>query len=556
MSDRRRNTLPFALTFSLLLSASSVAAYGPAVEPVAPPRREAGANTAELWSEVPIPEDFAELGLKVGGNEEVFLSFAVHLRDQLTQGDTPAGVAGELDPTAFALWFITGGADGAPVFHLPALPGTEGETGGFVSPVEAYERYRELLESPGDEELSRYLRDLGRRLDFIVAHAETAALNWLAPLASGDRRWSNLLQGGDPLAVDAALAEFDQSQTGMDPEMLGAADAAYSQLQDQAALHALARELTSAARTGDAGVTAEALNAFHQRLIQANLWRSGYPDDDFRRAYATYHRLPILDWTHYAYGLAVLLFLAALVFSRPRLSWLGVGAVGLGFVGHTIFLALRWILSGHSPTSGMFEFLVLLSWCIVGAFLYFALRREAHYAGLGAMALVFGIWALTGIAEPRIVQQLMPALQSVWMILHVGLTAVGEGFMAAGMVFAVLYLIKSRTKRPRRAGLLPGTLELEEYSYKSLLISFPFYTLGGIVAGMIWAEQAWGSWWSWDPKETLALFVWLVLVLFLHARRVKPWRDRRLAWLALLPFILAVLNLLSNLIIRGLHAYG
>jgi cytochrome c-type biogenesis protein CcsB len=164
--------------------------------------------------------------------------------------------------------------------------------------------------------------------------------------------------------------------------------------------------------------------------------------------------------------------------------------------------------------------------------------------------------ALTAIADERIVQQLMPALKSVWMTIHVGLTAVGEGFLGMGFLFALCYLIKSYTANPEQPGRLPSLGVLEERTYRSLLAAFPFYTAGGMVAGMVWAEGAWGTWWSWDPKETLALFVWFILVLFLHGRLVKGWKGRPMAWLALAPFLAAVFNLLSNLFIAGLHSYA
>ncbi|HDR06329.1 MAG TPA: c-type cytochrome biogenesis protein CcsB, partial [Candidatus Coatesbacteria bacterium] len=327
-------------------------------------------------------------------------------------------------------------------------------------------------------------------------------------------------------------------------------------IEDQAALYGLARELAGAARTGDPGLTTETLDAFAARLERANAWRPGYPDADFRRLYATYHRLPFYDWAHYAYAFAALLFLLALLIKRVRLAWLGIGAAGLGFVAHTVYLVLRWVLSGHSPTSGMFEFMALLSWCLVGAFLLYALRRDAHYTGLGAMALVFGMLALTVISDSRIVQQLMPALKSPWMTVHVVLVAVGEGFLAMGFLFGLAYIVKSHAKNPEQPGRLPPLSILEERTHRSLLAAFPFYTAGGLVAGMIWAEEAWGRWWSWDPKETLALVVWIILVLYLHGRLVRGWRGRAAAWLALVPFLAAVFNLLSNLFISGLHSYA
>jgi cytochrome c-type biogenesis protein CcsB len=527
---------------------------GPPPTDVQPLDRDPGADTVDLWLQLDIPEGLEEAGIKVGGNEEVFLSFAAHLREQLTDGRTPPGRAGELDAAAFALWFLTGGADREPVFYLPACPGLGIAESRHLAPVEA----AALLDGlePADDASRRRLREIRQRLGFIAGHSRLADLLLLAPPSEYDNRWRDLNQGSDPLAVDAARSDFERLTVDAEPAMLEGADASLAQLEDQAALYGLAAELTGAARTGDPAATQTALSAFYERLVTANDWREGYPAEEFRSAYATYKRLPLYDWAHYAYALAGLLFLIALILNRSRLAWLGIGAVGLGFVAHAAFLALRWYLSGHSPTSGMFEFLALLSWSIVGVYLYFALRREMHQGGLGVVLLVFALWLLSDIRGQRIVQQIMPALDSVWMTLHVGLVAIGEGILGVGFIFAVLYLIKSYSADPAKPGRLPTAATLSDYTYRSLSFAFPFYAVGGILAGMIWAEQAWGTWWSWDPKETLALFVGIVLLLYLHARRVGDWRDRRLGWLALAPFLVAVLNLLSNLIIRGLHAYG
>jgi cytochrome c-type biogenesis protein CcsB len=535
------------------------------------PDRDPGADSPRLWLEVPLPQELEELGLKATGNEEVFLSFAMYVQGLLLEGYTPDHPAAELDAVRFALWFLTGGADSEPVFHLPPLPALDGETadrvaglglsgfGGFVGPVEAQgvlDALGGLTESDDDDALRGYVRDLRRRVRGLAESATLAQLYWLAPISAHDYVWSNLERGADAVLMDASRSSLEESLSSGDEEFVRAVDTAQANLEDQGALYGLARELGAAARTGDPKLTREALDAFTARLEQANAWRGGYPDEDYRAIYATFHRLPLYDWAHYAYAFAALLFVLALAFKRPRIAWLGIGAAGLGFVAHTVYLVLRWFVAGHSPTSGMFEFLALLSWCLVGAFMVYALRRDAHYTGLGAMALVFGLLALTSIADERIVQQLMPALKSVWMTIHVGLTAVGEGFLGLGFLFAVAYLVKSYNANPELPGRLPPLGVLEERIYRSLLAAFPFYTAGGLVAGMVWAEEAWGAWWSWDPKETLALFVWLILVLFLHGRLVKGWKGRPMAWLALAPFLAAVFNLLSNLFIAGLHSYA
>ncbi len=535
------------------------------------PNRVPGANSPRLWLEVVPPAELEELGIKATGNEEVFLSFSQYIEDLLFQGFAPDHPASELDDMRLALWYLTGGADPEPVFYMYPLEELEEETEvlvklenlfgieGFYSPSEAM-GYLDVLErieqASTDDALRRYVRDLRKRIGGLAKSATLAQLNWLAPTSAHDYVWFNLESGADIMLLDASRASLEGAVASGDADLERAVDITQGNLEDQAALYGLAKELTAAAGTGDPRLTQDALDTFVVRLVVANSWRAGYPGEDYRKLYATYHRLPIFNWAHYAYAFAALLFLLALILKRARIAWLGIGAAGLGFVAHTIFLILRWYISDHSPTSSMFEFMALLSWSVVGVFLIYALRRDAHYTGLGAMALVFGLLALTAIGDTRITQQLMPALKSFWMTIHVSTVAVGEGFLGLGFIFAVLYLVKSYGKNPEIPGRLPGASTLEERTYRSLLAAFPFYTFGGIISGMIWAEEAWGSWWSWDPKETLALLVWLVLALYLHGHLVKSWKGRRLAWLAMVPFLASIFNLLSNLFIRGLHSYA
>ncbi|MCK4594159.1 hypothetical protein KAU45_06615, partial [bacterium] len=439
----------------LLLPVASVSAMSPVgVDTPRLPERDRGANSPRLWLEVVPPVELEELGIKATGNEEVFLSFSQYIEELLLQGRTPDHPAADFSEMHLALWYLTGGADSEPVFYLHPLEGLDDETvelgklagllgiEGFVSPVEAQgvlDGLEELALISTDYALRGYLRKLRKRIGGLAESATLVQLYWLAPTSAHDYVWFNLESGADAVLLDASRASLEGAVASEDPALERAVDITQGNLEDQAALYGLAGELTAAARTGDPRLTQDALDAFVVRLIAANSWRNGYPGEEYRKVYATYHRLPIFRWAHYAYAFAALLFLLALILKRARIAWLGIGAAGLGFVAHTIFLALRWFLSGHSPTSGMFEFMALLSWCVVGTFLFYALRRDAHYTGLGVMALVFGMLALTSITDTRIVQQLMPALKSFWMTIHVGLVAIGEGFLGLGFLFAILY---------------------------------------------------------------------------------------------------------------------
>ncbi|MEE9455913.1 MAG: cytochrome c biogenesis protein CcsA, partial [bacterium] len=168
------------------------------------------------------------------------------------------------------------------------------------------------------------------------------------------------------------------------------------------------------------------------------------------------------------------------------------------------------------------------------------------------MPVAFLLIVLSSLFPSKIEGQLIPALQSWWLTIHVTLACLGEGAFAVGFAAAVLYLF--RGDKPSR--YLPSKETLDVIEYRAIAIGFPLFTIGGLVAGAIWAQKAWSVWWSWDPKETASLVVFLIAVAYLHARRLAGWRGKRTAILAALIFVASVLTLFANLIFGGLHAYG
>jgi hypothetical protein len=318
----------------LILLATAVSAMPPGDTPRLP-NRDPGADSPRLWLEVSLPPELEELGLKATGNEEVFLSFAQYIQGLLLEGYAPDHPAAELDAVRLALWFLTGGADSEPVFHLPPLPAMEADTAdrvaglgltgfdGFVSPRSAQgalDALGGLSANSSDDALRRYVRDLSRRVGGLAESATLVQLYWLAPISAHDYVWFNLEGGADAVLLDSSRSSLLEAASSGDEEFARAVDTAQANLEDQAALYGLAREVGAAARTGDPKLTREALDAFTARLEQANAWRGGYPDADYRAVYAVFHRLPLFDWAHYAYAFAALLFLLALIFKRPS-SW-------------------------------------------------------------------------------------------------------------------------------------------------------------------------------------------------------------------------------------------
>jgi cytochrome c-type biogenesis protein CcsB len=176
---------------------------------------------------------------------------------------------------------------------------------------------------------------------------------------------------------------------------------------------------------------------------------------------------------------------------------------------------------------------------------------------LGALAnpVALLLMVTASLFPSEIEAQLIPALQSFWLEIHVTLAALGEGAFAVAAVCSAMYLALRKAK-PNPEGNLPNVELLDKIAYRAMAVGYPLFTIGALVAGAIWAEIAWGAWWSWDPKETGAFVVWVLASLYLHARLSRGWKGVRTAILAILVFIFAILTLLANQILGGLHSYG
>ena len=249
------------------------------------------------------------------------------------------------------------------------------------------------------------------------------------------------------------------------------------------------------------------------------------------------------------YVLALVVYSAALFARRDR--WAGAGFVlaVIGFCGHTAALILRTVSSGHAPFTNMYESLSFLSWAIVLALIIFGRSSLMPRLGPFLMLIVVGLVALASTPlMPKDATPLVPALQSYWLWLHVSVTLLGEAFFAVAFVASLLYLAAGSEEKKTR---------LDALAYRAVAVGFPLFTLGGLVFGMVWAYRAWGSYWSWDPKEVWSLITWFVFALYLHTRIVMGWKGKRSAWIAIIGFLAALFTYFGvNYLLAGLHSYA
>jgi cytochrome c-type biogenesis protein CcsB len=267
-----------------------------------------------------------------------------------------------------------------------------------------------------------------------------------------------------------------------------------------------------------------------------------------------------------AYLISMLLFFAFLASRLKTLGLLGSASAFLGLAVQTAAIGLRWRESytmgvGHAPLSNLYESVVFFSWTIVLIFLLLDLRYR--YRVIGAFVMPFALLGMTW-AQLRLasgIEPLVPALQSNWLLYHVVTCFLGYAAFAVACGISIMYLIRERAGDGAAAaagmvGFFPPVKVLDDLNYRAIMVGFPLLTLG-IVTGAAWANYAWGTYWSWDPKETWSLIVWFVYAAFLHARITRGWVGRRAAWLSVIGFAATIFCYLGvNLFLSGLHSYG
>ena len=269
-------------------------------------------------------------------------------------------------------------------------------------------------------------------------------------------------------------------------------------------------------------------------------------------------------WMSALFFLATTTYWAGLISRSGFVLRVGTGltwsAVTMGLIG----LLVRWYESyligtdvGHIPVSNLYEVFVLFSLITALFYLYYEGRYATRQMGAFVLLVIsaaigFLLW-YTFDRQAQEIQPLVPALQSWWMKIHVPANFIGYGSFSLSAMVGVAYLLAQRGVLASR---LPALEVLEDVMYKSNAIGFGFFTIATIL-GAMWAAEAWGGYWSWDPKETWALIVWLNYAAWLHLRMVKGLRGPVLAWWAVIGLVVTTFAFLGvNMFLSGLHSYG
>jgi cytochrome c-type biogenesis protein CcsB len=286
--------------------------------------------------------------------------------------------------------------------------------------------------------------------------------------------------------------------------------------------------------------------------------------------------------------IGVLGYWVSIAFPSFRIgSKIGFYSVLFSNIFVTIILTWRWVESGYFPLSNLYESLLFFTWGIT--FLSLILESLTSLTLLGAIStpLSMFIVGFATLSLPDGMQKaapLVPALKSNWLMMHVSIMMFSYSTLIIGSLLSIVFLILTRGKQINLKGssvgniniqgsttdlqleyeLQDGILEkklnllesLDNLSYRIIGLGFPLLTIG-IIAGAVWANEAWGSYWSWDPKETWALITWLVFAAYLHTRITKSWQGKGPAVLASLGFVVVWICYLGvNFLGKGLHSYG
>jgi len=270
--------------------------------------------------------------------------------------------------------------------------------------------------------------------------------------------------------------------------------------------------------------------------------------------------------TTIAYFAAMVLFIVYIVSRIQAVALTATGVVWGGFVANTIAIGLRWreayaLGFQQAPLSNLYESVVFFAWCIALVYLLMDLKYKQRALGAFVIpfAFIFMIWGQLGLNAE--IQPLVPALQSNWLTYHVITCFLGYAGFAVACGASIMYLLvigreERKGNNQGLMGIFPSAKVLDDINYKAIMFGFPLLSLG-IITGAAWANYAWGTYWSWDPKETWSLIIWFIYAAFLHARFTRGWVGRKAAWLSILGFAATIFCYLGvNLLLSGLHSYG
>jgi len=245
-----------------------------------------------------------------------------------------------------------------------------------------------------------------------------------------------------------------------------------------------------------------------------------------------------------AYFLAAVFYAGSLFFTNKLFPFLSRFFVICVIFSLSVYIGARWQIAGRPPLSNMFESLVIFSWAIAVALIFIDLKYKIK--SISVPVALMGLLSL-GYASllDKTIAPLLPALKSNWLTIHVLTCFIGYSSLTVAFVSSAIILCKKKEDK-----------RLDAISYKMIAFGFLFLTLG-VISGAVWANSAWGTYWSWDPKETWSLITWFIYAIYLHTRLRKGWKGKKAAWVSTLGFLAMLFTYFGvNYLLSGLHSYA
>ena len=255
------------------------------------------------------------------------------------------------------------------------------------------------------------------------------------------------------------------------------------------------------------------------------------------------------------YFAAMILYFLFIAIKKQPIAKIAIGLQIAGLVLHTAALVVRGIGAGRLPLTNQYEFATAFAWGLALVSLIFILRFRFPVLGAFAAPVTFLVIGYAAM-QSREVHELMPALRSNWLGFHVSTAIIAYGAFGVSFVLSIIFLLRGRFKE---SGFwdqhIPSRDKLDTISYRSVALGLLFLTFT-IITGAIWAERAWGSYWSWDPKETWSLVTWIIYAVYLHLRIRKSWHGKIAAIFAVIGFVCVIFTYIGvNTFLPGVHSY-
>ena len=260
--------------------------------------------------------------------------------------------------------------------------------------------------------------------------------------------------------------------------------------------------------------------------------------------------------------MATLLYVFSWIFKKNFPGKIATAVTIVAVLGNLTGIILRWIESyqmgiGHAPLSNLYESLIFFAMTIALTHLFIEFRYKLRFVGMIASPIPFLAMAYASLPKVNdAIQPLIPALQSNWLITHVMTCFVGYAAFAIAFGVSIMFLLKP-SGDVQQSGIvsrIPAFDILDDLTHQMVMFGFLFLSIG-IITGAVWANQAWGRYWGWDPKETWSLITWLIYASLLHARLMRDWKGKKIAVLSCVGFLAVIFTYFGVNLLPGLHSY-